>query len=169
MQTEIDLRIRGPRTIPVSLRCLGHLSESRLVPKFHGCHVTCHPRRAPLQPTEALANSGFSVTGFSRPTSSLIAGKLLELVFPNIFPKCFKFWEFRHRERQTCCWWAPRLLRSGGVLVEVFFFENCRVTTLLCISAWRLQLLCCAVAWFFSHTTSLALRLTRSTDHKNGN
>ena len=31
--------------------------------------------------------------------------------------------------------WAPRLLRSGGVLVEVFFFENCRVTTLLCISA----------------------------------
>ena len=32
-------------------------------------------------------------------------------------------------------WWAPRLLCSGGVLVEVVFFENCRVTTLLCISA----------------------------------
>ena len=34
-------------------------------------------------------------------------------------------------------WWAPRLLRSGGVLVEVVFFESCRVTTLelLCIRA----------------------------------
>ena len=30
---------------------------------------------------------------------------------------------------------APSLLRSGGVLVEVVFFNNCRVTTLLCISA----------------------------------
>ena len=32
-------------------------------------------------------------------------------------------------------WWAPRLLRSGGALVEVVFFLNCRVTTLLCTSA----------------------------------
>ena len=38
--------------------------------------------------------------------------------------------------RSACVnWWAPRLLRSEGVLVEVVFFENCRVTTLLCISA----------------------------------
>ena len=31
---------------------------------------------------------------------------------------------FNEREINTQNWWAPRLLRSGGVLVEAFFWKT---------------------------------------------
>ena len=76
----------------------------------------------------------------------------------------------RRRGGRPLFWWAPRLLRSGGVLVEVFFFYSRTVVWQLYCALVLRGCNCSAVLLLgSSHTTSLTLRLTRSPDHKNGN
>ena len=81
---------------------------------------------------------------------------------------CHLGWQYGdalHTARRRCAWWAPRLLRSRGVLVEVFFLRTV-VWQLYCALVLR-GCNCSAVLLLgSSHTTSLTLRLTRSPDHK---
>ena len=63
---------------------------------------------------------------------------------------------------------GSKTARSGGVLVEVFFLTT-GMWQLYCALVLR-GCTCSAVLLLgSSHTTSLALRLTKSPDHKNGN
>ena len=75
----------------------------------------------------------------------------------------FAAWKKGPENRKN--WWAPRLLHSGGVLVEVFFLKTV-VWQLYCALVLR-GCNCSAVLLLgSSHTTSLTLCLTRSPDQK---